>query len=638
MSYWVAVSSALLLTALLLSRRTAWEQKHCYDATLIATLPFLPGAATLLTILIFLAQWLAPGTNAPFWGSGIALVAWVLLSALCLRITDARYAIPSSYGELCQRLAQLKSQFAVLCPEENHHSEVGKMACKEITTQVQKIEEDFQQRDLTWASARGYINAWCSLHRAEEALIEIAPRETVIAGALNDVLRLKGSKIDHADDLIARIRQVIDVMDPTAAKYLQGAAAAPLTFAITTAPTLETGYVGRAYSQKFAASGGTPPIQWSLSQGSKLPDPPDALHLSADGILTGIPTKATGGAVSFMVRAVDSANVTDTRNFSLTIMAVPEKPAEGATTATSPGASPGSTLRQEAQARAVLRDVRGAINEFRDVSWNVLVVARNRLLATMMFTGLIAFVLLSIAIISGAQREAITAASVYFLVGAMIGLLNLLRGASQNDAAVEDYGLSTARLITMPLFCGLAALSGVVVMAMLQVAVSSSTPLTQPSSAEPTIVAKALSGSGTTPDASKAPGATPQPSKAPAVTPKPAKAPAATPVPSKGSAVTQESPKTPAVTAESPKTPAVTAESPRAPAVTAESPKAPATTFARSLADIFDLSNNFYAILLAAVFGLTPGLLFDQLQQQSEKYKTALKSSEATQVKPPATV
>jgi hypothetical protein len=33
---------------------------------------------------------------------------------------------------------------------------------------------------------------------------------------------------------------------------------------------------------------------------------------------------------------------------------------------------------------------------------------------------------------------------------------------------------------------------------------------------------------------------------------------------------------------------------------------------------------------VAAVFGLTPGLLFDRLLQQADKYKADLKSSQAT--------
>ena len=84
-----------------------------------------------------------------------------------------------------------------------------------------------------------------------------------------------------------------------------------------------------------------------------------------------------------------------------------------------------------------------------------------------------AYSLLAIAIIMGAQQTAVTAVSTFYLVGATIGLLNQLRSVSQNDTAVEDYGLSSARLVTMPLFCGLAAIGGVVLMAMPQMIGSS---------------------------------------------------------------------------------------------------------------------------------------------------------------------
>jgi hypothetical protein len=49
-----------------------------------------------------------------------------------------------------------------------------------------------------------------------------------------------------------------------------------------------------------------------------------------------------------------------------------------------------------------------------------------------------------------------------------------------------------------------------------------------------------------------------------------------------------------------------------------------------SLKDIFDLDRYPIALLVAAVFGLTPGLLFDRLLQQAERYKTNLTSSQAT--------
>ncbi len=55
------------------------------------------------------------------------------------------------------------------------------------------------------------------------------------------------------------------------------------------------------------------------------------------------------------------------------------------------------------------------------------------------------------------------------LVGGVIGLVNQLRKDAETGSAVEDYGLSTARLVYTPLFSGVAAVGGVLLTALLAV-------------------------------------------------------------------------------------------------------------------------------------------------------------------------
>jgi len=50
-----------------------------------------------------------------------------------------------------------------------------------------------------------------------------------------------------------------------------------------------------------------------------------------------------------------------------------------------------------------------------------------------------------------------------------------------------------------------------------------------------------------------------------------------------------------------------------------------------SLGDIFDLRENLIGLLVAAVFGLAPGALFNRLQQQADRYNADLKSSQPTE-------
>ncbi len=130
-------------------------------------------------------------------------------------------------------------------------------------------------------------------------------------------------------------------------------------------------------------------------------------------------------------------------------------------------------------ARLALRDVRQAINEFRDTSWDALVRTRNHLLGTMAATGIVTFLLFSVAL-SGRASDApdnlltdtLAAAASFYLVGAAVGLFNRLYAESSSDNSVEDYGLTAARIALTPVLSGLAALGGVVVIAMLPSALS----------------------------------------------------------------------------------------------------------------------------------------------------------------------
>jgi uncharacterized protein (TIGR03437 family) len=84
--------------------------------------------------------------------------------------------------------------------------------------------------------------------------------------------------------------------------------------AITTASPGPNGMVGASYSLTLAASGGYPPITWTVDSGTL----PAGLSLdSAAGTLSGTPQAA--GAFSFVIRATDSTKATTTKPFSLAI-------------------------------------------------------------------------------------------------------------------------------------------------------------------------------------------------------------------------------------------------------------------------------------------------------------------------------
>jgi len=121
----------------------------------------------------------------------------------------------------------------------------------------------------------------------------------------------------------------------------------------------------------------------------------------------------------------------------------------------------------DAVARRLIRQVRHAINEYRDDRRLALVRARNQLLRTIVLTALVTYQLVVLAILSGAPRPAFISAVAFFLIGATVGLFNRLYLDASTETAVEDYGLAASRLLHTPVLCGLAALGGALIVPLL---------------------------------------------------------------------------------------------------------------------------------------------------------------------------
>jgi hypothetical protein len=126
-----------------------------------------------------------------------------------------------------------------------------------------------------------------------------------------------------------------------------------------------------------------------------------------------------------------------------------------------------ATPENRAKALAILSEVRYEINHFRDNVWEGIVHARNRLAETSVVLGLAAYALLALAIFANTPNRIIIWVVTYFLVGAIIGLFARAQGEWSANTAVDDFGLSTARLIHTPWLSGLAAVGGVLVTSIL---------------------------------------------------------------------------------------------------------------------------------------------------------------------------
>ena len=210
-----------------------------------------------------------------------------------------------------------------------------------------------------------------------------------------------------------------------------------------------------------------------------------------------------------------------------------------------------------AQARFILRDVRHAINQYRDARREGLARARNQLIWTGLITGLLAYSLLAFAVLVAVPYKSLIAGLVFFLVGAVVGLFDQLRVSTATESGTEDFGLGQARLFYTPVLSGLAAIGGVLITAMLYASLSG--PLLTFTYPTPSA----------TPDASAG-----------------------------GNALNQ--------------------------ARSAQVDLAPPR-----LDQNFDLEDDRFGLVIAAVFGLTPSLLVARLQGQADRYKADLQSTSA---------
>jgi hypothetical protein len=182
------------------------------------------------------------------------------------------------------------------------------------------------------------------------------------------------------------------------------------------------------------------------------------------------------------------------------------------------------------EAIAILVETRYEINRFRDNSWEGIVNARNHLLDTSMNLGLLTYALLVFTLVMTPEPRAILWAAIYFLIGAITALFARARVEWSTASAVDDFGLTRARLVHLPWLAGLAAVGGVLVTAVLG----------------PQLVPTGESGTVT------------------------------------------------------------------------------------AVAEVFN-GGNTSLLIVAAVFGLTPDLIIRRLEQQTEKYKADLESTQSTQ-------
>ena len=135
---------------------------------------------------------------------------------------------------------------------------------------------------------------------------------------------------------------------------------------------------------------------------------------------------------------------------------------------------------QQDAARMALSEVRRTLNEFRDNLWEGLIRERNHLLNTVGVTGLVTHILLCITIVMSGSKglPLLMAATAFYMVGAVSGLFGRFYNEVNTNTAIDDFGLSLARLIATPLLSGLAGIGGVIITLVLSDTLTSTASVT----------------------------------------------------------------------------------------------------------------------------------------------------------------
>ena len=144
---------------------------------------------------------------------------------------------------------------------------------------------------------------------------------SITAGALAAGLSLSaGGTISGTPTATSGAPVTFKVQD-SSAPALSQSAALPMTVnaaLVVTTTTLPNAQVGKSYNATLAATGGTPPLSWSLAAGTL----PAGLGLSTSGTISGTPTAAVNAAaLTFAVADSNVPSQRKTANLTLTVSA-----------------------------------------------------------------------------------------------------------------------------------------------------------------------------------------------------------------------------------------------------------------------------------------------------------------------------
>jgi hypothetical protein len=194
-----------------------------YLCALLATAIMLPGVAGATSATLYLAphhRWInASGVEAWVLGAAIAVAAWLGLAVLVRRYAYADRALPGVYGELCTQFDSLRELYEAEGGDDDA-SRSARVHLSFVASELGYGEQDRRPAvGLRWTLGTGYVDVWRRLHGAMEELLAVVPKGVVIAAALEDRRRLRGSRIADADGLARELEVAATKLDPGMIEY-----------------------------------------------------------------------------------------------------------------------------------------------------------------------------------------------------------------------------------------------------------------------------------------------------------------------------------------------------------------------------------------------------------------------------------
>ncbi|MDQ3493317.1 MAG: hypothetical protein M3452_08670 [Chloroflexota bacterium] len=418
----VAASAFLVLVTV-----DAASRREAYRATLRGNLIWVPALAAVLSTALYLADiqgrtfW---QQNALLLGSVMAGLIWLAYPMIDRDYASSSAANAGMYLALQTRIDRLKHRAQSLRATPTADPADAAVAAS-IREEVTELERSMSAPGEPWVAGSGYIETWSRVQQAERDLLARSDVSTVVAAGLYDMLRLRGSDIADREALLAGMRAAVREIDPSADRYLVGLEILP--------PSNTTGWQPDAVRRLVSEVLVLERLGQETVGSESTILAPLAIPQASTGHFDGAEGEVDPGAEE-----------------------VPPILAPGG-----PAAAPTQTTT-EARGRAIVCGIHRIIDEYRNDLWANLVRARGRLLATTFVGGLLAYLIVGLALMQSIDERLLVGAWLLYFAGALAGLLQQLYLASQADVAVEDYGLDQARLFATPLLSGMAAIIGVV--------------------------------------------------------------------------------------------------------------------------------------------------------------------------------